>query len=67
MTEVLEILIVEAQRMRMDERQLRERRLGFVCGNTHVENERITREMVAEADETVAREDRGATPDEKRG
>ena len=67
MTEALEILIAEAQKMRMDEQQLREQHLSFVYGNTHIENERITRETVAEADETVAREDRGATPDEKRG
>lgn len=50
----------------MDEQQLREQRLSFVYGNTHVENERITREIVAAADEEVAREDRMATPDQRR-
>ena len=36
---------------------MREQRLSFVYGNTHIENERITREMVARADEKVAREE----------
>ena len=41
----------------MTEAQAREQRLSFVYGNTHIENERITREMVAEADEKVAKEE----------
>jgi hypothetical protein len=36
--------------------QLREHRRSFVYGNTHIENPRITREMVAEADRKVERE-----------
>ena len=66
MTEALELLIAKAQKVRMDEQQLREQCLSFVYGNMHIENERITREMVAEADERVAREDREPTPDEGR-
>ena len=50
----------------MDEQQLREQRLSFVYGNMHIQNERVAREMVAEADERVAREDRWPTLDEGR-
>lgn len=60
MTAALEALVAKAQRIQMTEGQLREQRLSFVYGNTHIENERITREMVAEADEKVAREEAGA-------
>jgi hypothetical protein len=56
MTTALEALIAKAQRVKMTEAQAREQRLSFVYGNTHIENERITREMVAEADEKVAKE-----------
>lgn len=42
----------------MTDRDLREQRLSFVYGNTHIENARITREMVAEADEKVAQEEK---------
>lgn len=57
MTEALEALIQKAQKVRMSDSQLREQRLSFVYGNTHIENERITREMVAEADEKVSKEE----------
>ena len=57
MTEALEALIEKAQKVQMTESQMREQRLSFVYGNTHIENERITREMVARADEKVAREE----------
>ena len=57
MTTALEALIAKAQRVKMTEAQAREQRLSFVYGNTHIENERITREMVAEADEKVAKEE----------
>jgi hypothetical protein len=56
MTGALEALIAKARTVKMTEAQLREQRRSFVYGNTHIENERITREMVAEADEAVARE-----------
>jgi hypothetical protein len=58
MTGALEALIAKAQKVQMDDRQLREQRLSFVYGNTHIENDRITREMVAEADDKVAAEER---------
>ncbi|HUZ66968.1 MAG TPA: hypothetical protein VMU56_04805 [Beijerinckiaceae bacterium] len=44
----------------MTDRQMREQRLSFVYGNTHIENARITREMVAEADAKVAQEENRA-------
>ena len=57
MTEALEVLIEKARKVQMTDSQLREQRLSFVYGNTHIENDRITREMVAEADEKVAQEE----------
>lgn len=57
MTQALEALIEKAKRVQMTEKQMREQRLSFVYGNTHIENERITREMVAEADDRVSREE----------
>jgi hypothetical protein len=50
-------LIKKARTVRMTDADLREQRLSFVYGNTHIENERITREIVAEADEKVTREE----------
>jgi len=34
----------------MTPEQLREQRRSFAYGNTHIENDRITREMVADLD-----------------
>jgi hypothetical protein len=56
MTGALESLIAKAQKVKMTDSQLREQRLSFVYGNTHIENELITREMVEEADEKVSKE-----------
>lgn len=56
MTTALEALIEKARRVTMNEAQLREQRISFVYGNTHIENERITREMVEEADARVCLE-----------
>ena len=60
MTSALEHLIAKARNVRMTDRQMREQRLSFVYGNTHIENARITREMVAEADAKVAQEENRA-------
>jgi len=57
MTDALRDLVERAQKIKMNERQLREQRLSFVYGNTHIENDRITREIVLEADEKVEREE----------
>ena len=57
MSDPLETLIEKAQKIQMtDGEMMREQRLSFVYGNTHIENDRITREMVAAADEKVASE-----------
>ncbi len=40
-------LIKEAGARQMSADQLREQRISFAYGNTHFENETITREMVA--------------------
>lgn len=66
MTDALEELIAKAKTITMTERQAREQRLSFVYGNTHIENARITREMVAEADERVSREQEAAPGAEDR-
>lgn len=60
MTDALETLIAKAQKIRMTDTQAREQRLSFVYGNTHIENARITREMVAEADAKVAKDESAA-------
>lgn len=56
MTEALEALIAKAQKLQMTDSQAKEQRLSFVYGNTHIENSRITRQMVSEADEKVSKE-----------
>ncbi len=58
MTKNLEELVVRARRITMSESQLREQRQSFAYGNTHIENERITREMVAEADRKIETHDK---------
>jgi hypothetical protein len=58
MTKNLEELVVRARRITMTESQLREQRQSFAYGNTHIENERITREMVAEADRKIEKRDK---------
>ena len=63
MTDALEALIAKAQKVRMTDAQLRAQRLSFVYGNTHIENTRITRQMVAEADERVTKEENSKRPE----
>jgi hypothetical protein len=58
MMKSLEELIIRARRITMTTAQLREQRLSFAYGNTHIENERITREMVAEADKKIEKHDK---------
>jgi hypothetical protein len=53
MTDKLRDLIEQARKVEMTPEQLREQRRSFVYGNTHIENDLITREMVDEADRTV--------------
>ena len=53
MTKNLEELVIRARKITMTQAQLREQRRSFAYGNTHIENERITRQMVAEADRKI--------------
>ena len=56
MTKELQELVERARNIEMTPAELREQRLSFVYGNTHIENERITREMVAEIDARLENE-----------
>jgi hypothetical protein len=58
MTKNLEELVIRARKITMTKAQLREQRQSFAYGNTHIENERITREMVAEADKKIETRDK---------
>ena len=53
MKDKLEELVIRARKIVMNETQLREQRRSCAYGNTHIENERITKEMVAEADRKI--------------
>ncbi len=50
MTKELEQLVEKARKIEMTPEQARTQRRSFVYGNTHIENDRITREMVAIVD-----------------
>jgi hypothetical protein len=50
MTEELKELVERARLIEMTPAQLGEQRRSFAYGNTNIENERITREMVADLD-----------------
>jgi hypothetical protein len=52
----LEELVSRTRKIEMTQDQLREQRRSFVYGNTHIENDRITREMVAEIDSRLESE-----------
>jgi hypothetical protein len=52
-TKELEKLVEKARTIEMTAEQLRKQRQSFVYGNTHIENESITRELVAEVDENL--------------
>ena len=58
MTKDLEELVIRARTITMTADQLREQRQSFAYGNTHIENERITREMIAEADRQIETRDK---------
>jgi hypothetical protein len=53
MPKELETLVERARKIEMTPEQLRQQRRSFVYGNTHIENDRITREMVAELDQAL--------------
>jgi hypothetical protein len=50
MTEELKELVERARHIEMTPAQLGEQRRSFAYGNTNIENERVTREMVADLD-----------------
>lgn len=50
MTDLLQALVERARKITMNPAELREHRRSFVYGNTYIENEQITRDMVDEAD-----------------
>ena len=52
----LEELVIRTRKITMTSDQLQEQRQSFAYGNTNIENERITREMVAEAARKIASE-----------
>jgi hypothetical protein len=53
MTKELQELVERTRKIDMTPDQLREQRRSFVYGNTHIENDRITRELVAQVDEEL--------------
>ena len=55
-TKDLDELVERARKIEMTPDQLKAQRQSFAYGNTHIENERITREMVAEADRKIVDE-----------
>jgi len=56
MTKELEELVARARDIEMTPAQLKVQRQSFAYGNTHIENDRITREMIAEMDAKVEAE-----------
>ncbi|KPQ10956.1 MAG: Protein of unknown function (DUF1804) [Saliniramus fredricksonii] len=66
MTGALSELIEAARRIRQSPEQREEQRRSFAYGNTAFENSRITREMVAEQSERLAREAKAQGDDGQR-
>jgi hypothetical protein len=58
MTEKLTVLIEKARSIRMSPRESEQQRRSFAYGNTKIENDRITREMVDERAEALRRSDK---------
>jgi hypothetical protein len=55
MTDKLSALIEKAKSVRMSQRESEAQRRSFAYGNTKIENERITREMIDERAEELKR------------
>lgn len=53
MTDELVQLIEKAKKIQMSPQQIAEQRRSFAYGNTHIENPRVTREMIAELDRQI--------------
>lgn len=56
MTEELEKLLREAKQVKMTTTQKEEQRRSFAFGNTNIENERITKETIAQAAEELSKQ-----------
>jgi hypothetical protein len=56
MTKELQELVERARKIEMTPDEVTAQRRSFAYGNTHIENERITRQMVAEADRKIAQQ-----------
>ena len=54
MTRELQELIDRARKIEMTPEQATEQRRSFAYGNTHIENDRITREMINDLDEKMS-------------
>ena len=57
MTDKLATLIERARTVRMSVRESERQRRSFAYGNTKIENDRITREMIDEQAEALKRKD----------
>ena len=55
MTERLELLLKKAKKIRMTDAQQEEQRRSFAYGNTKIENDLISREMIDEAAGRIAK------------
>lgn len=55
MTDKLEFLLQKAKKVQMSPAQQEEQRRSFAYGNTKIENDLITREMIDEAAERLAK------------
>ncbi len=55
MTATLDLLLERAKNVRMTPEEQEEQRRSFAYGNTKLENDLITREMIDEAAERLAR------------
>lgn len=56
LTDALKELLKKAEGVRMTPAQEQQQRVSFVYGNTHIENERITRSLVEEVDARLSQE-----------
>lgn len=56
MTDKLEFLLEQAKKVQMTPAQQEEQRRSFAYGNTKIENDLITREMIDEAAERLAKQ-----------
>jgi len=56
MTKDLRELVEKARKIQMTPTQQAEQRRSFAYGNTHIENSRITRELIEDVDRKLERE-----------